>query len=67
MKDSNLLLIYFEGVMGDIEQNQSYNNFRVRAGTFAGLRKLSTSFQIAIVIPYVSKRAKVIAAYIEKY
>ncbi len=67
MKDQNLLLFYFDGVIGDMNGQQSYNNFRVRGGAFNGIRKLYQHFQIAIVIPYVAKRAKVISCYIEKH
>ena len=38
MNDKNLILIYFEGVLGDTQQ--LYNYFRVRSGAFSGLRKL---------------------------
>lgn len=40
MRDANLLLIYFDGVLGDANGQKLYNNYRVRAGTFVGLRKL---------------------------
>lgn len=44
MRNENLLLFYFDGVIGDLNGQQGYNNFRVRAGTFAGLRKLYSNF-----------------------
>lgn len=39
----------------------------MRHGAFNGLRKLSYRYQIALLIPYAKKRAKVIACYIDKF
>ena len=68
MQESNLLIFYFDGVIGDtMSKTNSYGHFRARNGAFQGLRKLSYRFQIALVLPYPKKRAKVIASYIDKF
>jgi hypothetical protein len=41
MKEKNVVIIYFDGVIGDVPYNQGqalgYNNFRVRAGSIKEL------------------------------
>lgn len=67
MRDRNLVIIYYDGVMGDTSYSASYNNLRLRYGSFNGLRRLYSWCQVVVVMPYVTKRAKVIATYIEKH
>mmetsp|Transcript_8992 Transcript_8992/g.11001 ORF Transcript_8992/g.11001 Transcript_8992/m.11001 type:complete len:138 (+) Transcript_8992:96-509(+) len=68
LSEQNLLIFYFDGVIGELcSRSASYGYFKVRHGAFQGLRKLSYRYQIAILIPYAKKRAKVIACYIDKF
>lgn len=67
MKDRNLIIVYYDGVLGDTTCLQSFNNLRMRYGAISGLRKLYAWSQVVLVMPYVTKRARVIATYIEKH
>eukprot|EP00347_Sterkiella_histriomuscorum_P021409 403334075 len=67
MKDRNLIIVYYDGVLGDTNYSPSFNNLRIRYGAISGLRKLYAWSQIVIVMPYITKRAKVIATYLEKH
>lgn len=40
MQDKNLVIIYYDGVLGDTNYQQAYNPFRMRYGSVTGLRKL---------------------------
>ena len=63
-----MLIFYFDGVIGELcSKNTSLGVFKVRHGAFQGLRKLSYRHQIAVLIPYVKNRAKVIACFINKF
>jgi hypothetical protein len=68
MKDKNLVVIYYEGVVGDTSyQQSSYNSLRVRWGAWSGLRRLYQWAQVALVLPFTAKRARVLATYLEKH
>lgn len=40
MRGKNLIVIYYDGVLGDTNNQQSYNPFRMRYGSVTGMRKL---------------------------
>lgn len=44
MRNKNLLVFYYDGVIGDTNGLQSFNNMRLRAGACAGLHKLHQLF-----------------------
>ncbi|CDW76948.1 UNKNOWN [Stylonychia lemnae] len=67
MKEKNLIIIYYDGIIGDTNQYSSYNNFRLRYGSIIALRKLYSWAQVVVVMPYATKRAKVIVTYLEKH
>ena len=44
MKNRNILMFYFNGVIMDISKSASYSTFRLRKGAFEGIRKLSKDY-----------------------
>jgi len=70
MQEKNLVIVYFDGVMGDIpycsNMCMAYNTFRVRQGAIKDFRDLCFQHQVALVFPYASKRSEVLARYFHK-
>ena len=70
MQERNLVIVYFDGVMGDLcyssNQCTAYNTFRMRVGALKDFRDMCFQHQIALVFPYASKRSEVIARYFHK-
>jgi len=67
MSHLNLILIYFDGSIGDLHckgGSQSQNSFRLRHGALLGLSRLMQKNQVAIVLPYAKKRSKIISCYL---
>lgn len=67
-QNKNLIIIYFDGVLGDLQSKKnSYGNFRVRTGAWNGLRSLHEKHQIVLLIPYNTKRQRLLSTYIHRY
>lgn len=71
MRDKNLIIIFFDGVLGDLPYSMGnclgFNTFRLRAMAFKELKELAYQHQVVIVLPYCSKRSTVIGRYIHKF
>ena len=71
MRDKNLIILYFDGVVGDLPYSSGnclgFNSFRIRSGALKEIKELALNHQVVLVLPYVSKRSTVIGRYLHKF